>query len=68
MQVCKKKGWRREVAKVVIAKTVYGIWLAKNNCIFSHQAPHLHISEEILHTVVTRCRMNSKLTPRLPSL
>lgn len=65
MQVRKNKGWRREVTKVTIAETVYGLWFARNNCIFSHQVPNLHISEEILHNVVTRCQMSPKLALRL---
>ncbi|XP_058784807.1 uncharacterized protein LOC131659667 [Vicia villosa] len=56
----KKKGWRNQILKILIAETVYEIWRRRNEIIFSNSSND-NLMEMIKTNAVGRCTMTRKL-------
>ncbi|XP_058752915.1 uncharacterized protein LOC131626112 [Vicia villosa] len=60
-----KKGWRREILRIILAETIYHIWYERNEVLFKHTRPSMNISRRIKDRVMNRSLLYRKLIPHV---
>lgn len=60
-----KKGWRRCLLKIVVAKTIYHVWEHRNKTVFGGSKPTMDIIDSIKLMVLIRGQQKRKLKEHL---
>lgn len=65
VKVCKIKNWRRHFVQIVVAETIYAVWLNRNDIVFNSGNIDSNIVKSIIEKTVNIVWMEPKYRNRV---
>lgn len=65
VKVCKSKNWRRHFVQIVVAETIYAVWLNRNDIVFNSGYRDINIVGSVMEKIVNRIWVFPKYRDRV---